>query len=87
MEERLVGQEEVTEENIARQGRGIVKSFNSQKGYGFISTIDALDNDVYVHYTAIIMSGKKTLEVGDEVEFLYKNFQDKGLRAYQVRKL
>ena len=74
-------------ENNPRQARGIVKSFNAQKGYGFISCEDNLDADIYVHYTQIIMSGQKTLEVGDEVEFLYKDFEDKGLRAYQVKKV
>jgi len=70
-----------------KQARGIVKSFNEQKGYGFISCEDNLDLDIYVHYTQIIMSGKKTLAVGDNVEFLYKQFEESGLRAYQVKKL
>lgn len=70
-----------------KQARGVVKSFNPVKGYGFISCEDDLDSDIYVHYTQIIMEGKKTLEVGDAVEFLYKEFEDKGLRAYQVRKV
>jgi CspA family cold shock protein len=70
-----------------KQARGIVKSFNPARGYGFISCEDDLDSDIYVHYTQIIMEGKKTLEVGEEVEFLYKDFEDKGLRAYQVRRL
>lgn len=69
------------------QARGIVKSFNPIKGYGFISCEDNLDLDIYVHYTQILMEGKRTLEVGDKVEFLYKDFEDKGLRAYQVKKL
>lgn len=69
------------------QARGVVKSFNPLKGYGFISCKDNLDLDIYVHYTQILMEGKKTLAVGDEVEFFYKNFEDKGLRAYQVRKI
>jgi cold shock CspA family protein len=76
----------MTEEMI-KQATGIVKSFNPVKGYGFISCEDDLDADIYVHYTQIIMTGKKTLEVGDRVEFLYKPFTDKGLRAYQVKKL
>lgn len=74
-------------EQPAVQARGIVKSFNPLKGYGFISCEDDLDRDIYVHYTQIIMQGKKVLEVGDEVEFLYKEFEDQGLRAYRVRKI
>lgn len=69
------------------QARGVVKSFNPIKGYGFISCTDNLDLDIYVHYTQILMEGKKTLNVGDEVEFVYKDFEDKGLRAYQVKKI
>ena len=74
-------------DNMPKQAKGIVKSFNTVKGYGFISCEDNLDVDIYVHYTQILMEGKKFLEVGDQVEFLYKEFQDKGLRAYRVKKL
>lgn len=73
--------------DVIKQSRGIVKSFNPIKGYGFISCEDNLDQDIYVHFTQIIMEGKKTLLVGDKVEFLYKEFEDKGLRAYQVKKI
>ena len=72
---------------VIKQASGIIKSFNVQKGYGFISCLDCLDLDVYVHYTQIIMDGKRVLNVGDKVEFVYKEFEDKGLRAYQVKKI
>lgn len=76
---------------IIKQTRGVVKSFNPVKGYGFISCEDNLDTDIYFHFTQILMEGKKTLNVGDNVEFLYKEFEEngeyKGLRAYQVKKL
>jgi len=72
---------------VIKESRGVVKSFNPVKGYGFISCTDDLDKDIYVHYTQIIMEGKRTLEVGDQVEFVYKDFEDKGLRAYQVKKI
>lgn len=74
-------------QEVVKQAIGVVKSFNPVKGYGFISCEDNLDLDIYVHYTQILMEGKKTLEVGDKVEFLYKEFGEKGLRAYQVRKV
>jgi cold shock CspA family protein len=73
--------------NVIKTAKGIVKSFNPIKGYGFISCTDDLDADIYVHYTQIIMEGKRELAVGDEVEFVYKDFEDKGLRAYQVKKI
>ncbi len=54
------------EVGIAMQGT--VKWFNSSKGYGFI-TSDEVQDDVFVHYTAIEGDGYKTLNEGDEVSF------------------
>jgi CspA family cold shock protein len=48
--------------------QGTVKWFNAEKGYGFI-TLDEGGQDVFVHYTAIDMSGYKVLEEGQKVEF------------------
>ncbi|MBI5160837.1 MAG: cold-shock protein [Micrococcales bacterium] len=47
---------------------GTVKWFNAEKGYGFI-TVDGGGQDVFVHYSAIDMSGYKVLEEGQQVEF------------------
>ena len=47
---------------------GTVKWFNSSKGYGFITSNDVQD-DVFVHYTAIDGDGYKSLNEGDEVSF------------------
>jgi CspA family cold shock protein len=47
--------------------KGIVKWFNSGKGFGFIGREDG--RDVFVHYSAIQSDGYKTLKEGDEVEF------------------
>jgi CspA family cold shock protein len=46
---------------------GIVKWFNSQKGYGFIEREGG--PDVFVHYTAVVGQGWRNLEEGDKVEF------------------
>jgi cold shock protein len=46
---------------------GIVKWFNAEKGYGFISRENG--PDVFVHYSAIQMPGYRTLEEGQQVEF------------------
>ncbi|HMF84688.1 MAG TPA: cold-shock protein [Acidimicrobiia bacterium] len=46
---------------------GIVKWFNAEKGYGFISREGG--PDVFVHYSAIQMPGYRTLEEGQNVEF------------------
>ena len=54
------------QERVA-QYKGIVKWFNSAKGFGFIGREDG--PDVFVHYSTIRSDGYKTLEEGDEVEF------------------
>ena len=61
--------------------RGVVKSFNDQKGFGFISR-DSGD-DVFVHHSAIAGEGFKTLSEGDEVEFTVIQ-GDKGPKAENV---
>jgi len=48
--------------------RGTVKWFNAEKGYGFITVEDG-SQDVFVHYSAIDMTGYKSLEEGQLVEF------------------
>jgi len=48
--------------------QGTVKWFNAEKGYGFI-TIDDGGDDVFVHYSAIEMTGYKVLEEGQKVVF------------------
>ena len=45
-----------------------VKWFNSQKGYGFI-TNESTGEDVFVHFSAIMSEGYKTLEEGQKVTF------------------
>lgn len=47
--------------------KGIVKWFNSAKGYGFIT--DDQGNDVFVHYTNLNMDGFRTLAEGQSVTF------------------
>ena len=47
--------------------QGTVKWFNAEKGFGFI-TVDGGD-DVFVHFSAIDMTGYKVLEEGQAVTF------------------
>ena len=47
---------------------GTVKWFNSEKGYGFITNSDG-SGDVFVHFSAIVGEGFKTLKEGDNVTF------------------
>jgi len=46
---------------------GVVKWFNAEKGFGFISVEG--EDDVFVHFSAINSDGYKTLEEGQEVQF------------------
>lgn len=61
--------------------RGKVKWFNNEKGYGFIQYADL--EDIFVHYSAIIKDGYKTLKEGDVVEFNLIETA-KGLQAVDV---
>ncbi len=64
--------------------KGTVKWFNATKGYGFISTENG--EDVFVHYSAIVTDGFKTLDEGQSVEFEIVQ-GDKGPQATNVTKL
>ena len=46
---------------------GIVKWFNEEKGFGFIAREGG--EDVFVHFTAINMEGRRTLLEGQNVSF------------------
>ena len=60
---------------------GIVKWFNSSKGYGFISRKEG--EDVFVHYRSIEGDGFKSLDEGDEVTYKVEQ-GNKGLQAVNV---
>jgi CspA family cold shock protein len=62
---------------------GTVKWFNNAKGYGFILP-DQGGEDLFVHYTSILMDGYKTLKAGQAVTFeVVKG--GKGLHATNIR--
>ncbi len=48
--------------------KGIVKWFNDAKGYGFIVS-EKNNEDIFVHFSSIIMQGFKTLKEGQKVDF------------------
>lgn len=60
--------------------KGVVKFFNNDKGFGFITS----DNkDYFVHFRSIKGDGYKSLSEGQSVEFLPKK-GDKGWQADEV---
>jgi CspA family cold shock protein len=62
---------------------GVVKWFNSEKGYGFISQENG--PDVFVHFSAIQETGFRSLEENEQVEFDVSQ-GPKGLQAANVRR-
>ena len=62
--------------------QGIVKWFSNEKGYGFIERDEG--DDVFVHHSAIVMDGYRTLREGQRVEFDVVQ-GDKGLQAANVQ--
>jgi len=48
--------------------KGVVKWFQSDKGWGFITRANG-GKDCFVHHSAIDMPGYRSLQEGDEVEF------------------
>ena len=62
--------------------QGQVKWFNSEKGYGFITGDDG--TDYFVHYSAIMGDGYRSLVEGARVEFDGEDTA-KGMQATNVR--
>lgn len=70
---------------MADELTGAVKWFSNQKGYGFI-TPDNGGKDVFVHHSAIVGEGYKTLAEGQKVKFQISN-TEKGDQASNVTKI
>jgi cold shock protein len=63
--------------------KGIVKWFNDSKGYGFIDCDS--HKDIFVHYSAILGNGFKTLGQGQAVTFTLV-LGPKGAQAYEIER-
>jgi CspA family cold shock protein len=64
---------------------GTVKWFNADKGYGFIQPDDGTP-DLFAHYSEINLSGFRSLEEGQRVEFETTQGQ-KGPQAAGIKPL
>lgn len=67
----------------AADAKGTVKFFNSGRGYGFITPDDGA-KDLFVHFSAIINEGFKTLDNGARVDYLVREGRN-GHEAFDVR--
>jgi CspA family cold shock protein len=63
---------------MSAQVEGKVKWFNDEKGFGFIEQDGG--KDVFVHFSAIVGSGRKTLKEGQKVTMEVTN----GLKGPQA---
>jgi CspA family cold shock protein len=66
--------------------RGRVKWFNNDKGYGFIENGEIMNEDIFVHYSAIDQQGYKSLKEGELVEYTLIETA-KGSQAINVREI
>lgn len=62
---------------------GKVKFFNAEKGFGFI-IVDETKEEVFVHFSAILSDGYKSLEDGQAVSFEIVDGQ-RGKQASDVK--
>ncbi|WP_130835036.1 transcription antiterminator/RNA stability regulator CspE [[Erwinia] mediterraneensis] len=68
---------------MSKKMTGLVKWFNAEKGFGFISPEDG-SKDVFVHFSAIQNDGFKSLDEGQRVEFEIQDNPAKGPSAINV---
>ena len=66
-------------------GRGKVKWFDEERGFGFIVPDDG-DKDVFVHWSGIAGTGRRNLTQGETVTFDVKQTV-KGLQADNVERV
>ena len=65
---------------------GVVKFFNTSKGFGFIAP-DGGGKDVFIHITALQRSGLQSLEEGQKVSFEVSPGRDGRMAADRIKVL
>jgi len=64
---------------------GVVKFFNTEKGYGFIKP-DGGGNDIFVHITAVEQAGLRSLSEGQKISYeIEPDKKGKGPKAVNLR--
>lgn len=63
--------------------KGRVKWFDGRKGYGFITSDDG--EDIYVHFTSLLIEGFRTLKHNQRVEFKVKHDSSGRVEACDVQ--
>lgn len=67
---------------MSNRQTGVVKWFNDEKGFGFITPESGAD--LFVHYRSIQSAGFKSLKEGQQVSFIAVQGQ-KGMQADEVQ--
>lgn len=70
---------------MSNREKGTVKWFNDSKGFGFIAP-ESGAKDVFVHQSAIVSDGFRSLSENDRVEFSVED-GPKGPSATNVQKI
>jgi CspA family cold shock protein len=63
---------------------GVVKFFNTSKGFGFIAP-DGGGKDVFIHITALQRSGLQSLDEGQKVSFEVSPGRDGRMAADRIK--
>ena len=64
---------------------GVVKFFNTDKGYGFIKPDDG-SGDIFVHVTAVEQAGLRALNEGQKIAYeIEPDKKGKGPKAVNIR--
>jgi cold shock protein len=82
--ESVIAKRSTEKSNAVSKEQGTVKWFNASKGFGFIQRQSG--EDVFVHFSAIVADGYKSLNDGQAVEFEVTK-GPKGLQASNVQPL